>query len=514
MTEINEFTNTLTRITAGGTGQQAIDKLNLPLGQIESALNTLAGRISGLTNKCAVVKKDAPLSSDCYVGALVYFNTETDHMRYEPALAALLGEPGEQGQSVEAPSARVVGIVLSKGSTADASGNVQGTLLLGGYWEDAGVVAGALGAGPVPGVYYLSPYTAGKATADPQYHLRQPVLCYEGGAKLTMGLQYMAHDNHFHASLALESAYWAPVSSAPSGVTPPAGAVWIYLNNTTQAFVNLGELSSRTTAVFHDGILQTEDTFVVSGGYLWCKNAQAPAQNSVTIFNSYPFAYGSAVVRGIQSGNDALTVQFQNGLVTITQNDFAQGDISNTPLAVSGVNGKTLNMTHVVTGVQAGPGTTVSVAADGVATIASSLLADTPLDAYSINHNGTTVTSDGTFMYYTFPKGRVSNMVISQNVVGMPAAANISAKVWGMCAGGSVTVGIIAWWIPVNGEGAQSAVSLGTMSIAYNGTQAYTESTGSMTVSGNGQLVAKLTVSGAPGDDVKLARVGFIYSLV
>lgn len=514
MTEINEFTNTLTRITAGGTGQQALDKLNLPLSQIEAALNTLAGRISGLTNKCAVIKKDAPLSSDCYVGALVYFNTETDHMRYEPALAALLGAPGDQGQSVEAPSARVVGIVLSKGSTADASGNVQGTLLLGGYWEDSGVVAGALGANPVPGVYYLSPYTAGKATADPQYHLRQPILCYEGGDKITMGLQYMAHDNHFHASLALESAYWTAVANAPAGVTPPAGAVWIYLNNTTQEFINLGELSSRTTAVFHNGILQTSDTFVVSDGYLWCKNAQAPAQNTVVLFNSYPFAYDSAVVRDIQSGNDALTIKFQNGLVTITQNDFEQGETENVPLAVASINGKTLGMTPVVTGAQAGPGTTVSVNEAGVATIASSLLADTPLDAYSINHNGTTVTSDGTFLYYTFPKGRVSNMVIMQNVVGMQAATELSAKVWGMCAGGNVTVSISAWWIPISGTGAQSAVSLGTMSIAYSGTQAYVESTGSMTVAGNGQLVAKLTVTGAPGDDVKLARVGFKYSLV
>ena len=520
MTEINEFTDTLTRITSGGSGQEAIDKLNLPLAQIEADLNTLAGRISGMTNKCAIVKKNAPLSFDCYVGALVYFNTDTGHMRYEPALAALLGEPGAQGQSVEAPTARVVGIVLSKDTPADLSGTVQGTLLLGGSWDSEAVVQGAFGldpgaadpeARPVPGVYYLSPFTAGRATSNPEYHLRQPILCYEGGGKINMGLQYMAHDNHFHGSCTL-GAHWAAAASPPSGTTAPSGAQWYYSGDSSHAFINLGELSARTTAVFHEGLLQTDDTFVVSGGYLWCKSPTAPEVGSVVVFNSYPFAYDSPVIRSIESGNDALTISNQNGLVVITQNDFEQGATVQVPVAVSGVNGKTLTMTSVVTGIQAGPGVAVSVNQAGVATIASSLLADTPLDAYSINHNGTTVTSDGTFLYYTFPKGRTSDMVISLNVVGVPATATLSAKAWCMCANGNATVSITTWWIPISGGNAVSG-NMGNMSMSSSGTYTYSESTGSTQVTGNGQLVARLAISGAPNDDVKLTRVGFKYNL-
>lgn len=521
MTEINEFTNTLTRITAGGTGQQALDKLNLPLSQVESALNTLAGRISGMANKCAVVKKDAPLSSDCYPGALVYFNSESGHMRYEPALAQLLGEPGAQGQSVEAPSARVAGIVLDKGSVTDVAGNVQGTLLLGGYWESDVFATGTIAGSPVAGVYYLSPYTPGKATADPEYHLRQPVFCYEGEGKLVMGLQYMAHDNHFHGSLALPGSKWTSYANRPAGVTRPAGANWIYMDDTTQGFINLGQLSDRTTAVFHNGLLQTDSTFLVDQGYLWCLETDKPADKSVVIFNSYPFAYGSPVLRGVESGNDALTISNRNGNVLITQNDFTIGGTAQTPLAVSGISGKTLSLTPVVTGVQAGPGVVVSTSELGVVTIASALTVGTPLDAYSINHNGTTVTSDGTFLYLTFPAGRVSEMVISMNVTGIAEGMQLSAKVWGCCAGVADTFLTSAFWLPTPSASSpvtipSSATDLGNMTFtgAASGKLSYGESQNSLTVEGNGQLVAKVRIQSSPNTDIRLTRIGFIYSLV
>lgn len=522
MTEINEFTGILTRITAGGTGQQALDKLNLPLSQIEAALNTLAGRISGMASKCAVVKKDAPLSSDCYPGALVYFNTEPEHMRYEPALAQLLGEFGTQGQSVEAPCARVVGIVLDKKNVADGTGNVQGTLLLGGYWESPVFASGTIDGTPTAGIYYLSPDTPGKATLDPQYHLRQPIFCYEGEGKLVMGLQYMAHDNHFHGSLTLDGANWTAAADRPAGVSLPAGgARWIYVDDDTQGYINLGELSSRTTAVFHEGLLQNEDHFVVSGGYVWCKDQDAPEDGSVVIFNSYPFSYDSPVVRDIESGNDALTIKFQNGRVLVTQNDFEQGEIEQVPMAIYGIDGKTLKMTQVLTGLRAGPGTTVSVNQDGVATIASSLMANTPLDAYSINHNGTTVTSDGTFLYLTFPAGRTSTMVINMNVNGMQSDMELDAKVWGCCAGQGATFNVNVYWLPAPvADGPvdipSTPTALGTLTFpdAGTGKLSYGETSTALRITGNGQLVASVAISAQPSNDIRLTRIGFIYSLV
>lgn len=413
------YTGILTRITAGGTGQQAIDKLNLPLSEIETICNELDARITGLANKTAVVKKGAPLSDACYQGYLVYFNTTT--MRYEPALSDVLGTYGGEGQLQEAPTSHVVGIVLSVDTNPDGLGNVQGTLLLGGYWDDINVVNGFAGSGAAVGIYYLSSTTAGKASLTPSPRLRQPILVYEGNGKFVMGLQYMAQDNH------------------------------------------------------------------------------------------------SPVVREIKSDNDALTVKTENGVVTLIQNDFEDGTTENAGQAVSGIDGKKLNYTPVISGLLPGPGVVVDVDADGVATIATAQNMGTPLDAYSINHNGSTMTSDGTFLYMTFPKGRASSMVITVPVTGMPSDFTMDAKVWGCSAGSSATLAVGGYWIPTPSAGSPVAMpanptSMGSLSLSgVTGQLTYAESGYAMTITGNGQLVAVISAS-SPADDVKLTRIGFIFS--
>lgn len=415
------YTGILTRITAGGTGQQAIDKLNLPLSEIEAVFNELDARITGLANKTAVVKKGAPLSDACYQGYLVYFNTTT--MRYEPALSDVLDTYGDQGQLLEAPTAHVVGIVLSVDTNPDGLGNVQGTLLLGGYWDDINVVNGFAGSGAAVGIYYLSPTTAGKATLTPSPNLRQPILVYEGDGKFVMGLQYMAQDNH------------------------------------------------------------------------------------------------SPVVREIQSANDALTVETENGVAMLTQNDFETDDMENSATAISDIVGKKLKLTPVISGLQAGPGMAVDVDQNGVATLASSANIGTPVDAYSINHNGSTLTSDGTFLYLTFPEGRQSAMVISAPVPGLPNGMSLDAKVWCCNAGSSASLSARCYWLPTPTASSPVQIpanptDLGSLPLSgASGQLTYAESTGSMTVSGDGQLVAVLETSvGGPADDVKLTRVGFIFN--
>ena len=93
MATITDFTNTITRVTAGGTGSEALDKFNTPLSQIEAHLNTLATRIANQSGKSALVRKNVPMSSDVFIGALVYYNSEAGQSLFDPALARLLGEP-------------------------------------------------------------------------------------------------------------------------------------------------------------------------------------------------------------------------------------------------------------------------------------------------------------------------------------------------------------------------------------------------------------------------------------
>jgi hypothetical protein len=228
----------------------------------------------------------------------------------------------------------------------------------------------------------------------------------------------------------------------------------------------------------------------------------------------------SPVVRSIQSGNDALTVATEDGIVTLTQNDFEDGGTENSGTAVRGIDGKTLLRTPVISGLVAGPGMAVDLAENGVATLASSFDVGTPLDAYSFNHNGTTTTSDGTFLYFTFPKGRQSSMVITMPVSGVPADMQLTARVWACNAGSQASLSVSCYWLPTPAAGTPVSMpstpqQLGTLSLAgQTGQLSYTETSGSLSFTGNGQLVAVVSTGGAlPANDLRLTRIGFILNM-
>ena len=82
----------LPRIVPTPGGASSIEMLNAPIAATETVLRELAQQIAGMTNKSAILRKGAPLSSECFLGCLVFYNTDTQ--RFEPALAQLSGEPG------------------------------------------------------------------------------------------------------------------------------------------------------------------------------------------------------------------------------------------------------------------------------------------------------------------------------------------------------------------------------------------------------------------------------------
>lgn len=513
---VTEFTDTITRVTAGGTGSEALSKFNNPLSQIETHLNTLASRIANQNSKSALVRKNVPFSSDVFVGALVYYNSSEGHSRFEPALASLLADPGSNGASVEAPSSRVEGMVVSVDSTSDNSNTVTGTLLCGGCWEDTAAIS-ACTAGGTAGTYYLSPTNAGHAVKDTKGHLRQPVLSYYGAGKFSLSLFYMAHDNHFHGSCELAD-NWKQVSAElPTGVTAaPEGAVFWYDGLADAGYLNLGELGARTTAVFHDGVLQTSsDPFVVEYGYLWYTGAEHPQNGSVTVFNSYPFAYDSPVVRSVESASDSLSVSNNNGVITLTASDFVSGTVDNNAYAVSALSGNRVLMTPVVSGLAAGPGIAIARKYNGVATISLSSSTNNLQDAYSIHHQQTVQTSDGTHVYITFPANRKGAIVINRPVTDVDSTSRQRAYVWLIGTGTGASFGVSMRWVkqdttgsPVNLPG--DSLSSQTLSFtAGAGTSAYGETANGMEIAGAGLLSATIEINQAPSTDVRLLRVGF-----
>lgn len=505
-TEFESFN--LPRITAGVSGQNAIAALNAPIQATEEALNALSARIGSLNSKSATVRHYVPISANTFVGALVYYNSEAGKGYFEPAIARLLGEPGTNGASVEAPESRVEGIIISK----DASG-ITGTMLCGGYWESSAVVQSCLGTNATAGTYYLSPYTAGKAVLSPNGHLRQPVLSYYGNGKFNLNMFYMAHDNHFHGSAVLVQA-WESASSVSA--TPPANAKWVYNGATDNGYVNLGELTKATTAVFHEGILQAPDgDFVVSDGYVWCRLASAPQAGSVTIFNHYPFAYDSPVVRGVESTQSSLIVRNRNGLIQLTPNSFISGDVNKNALAVSAISDNVVLFTPVVTEVIGGPGISLADALNGSVVISSSQNIGMPKDAYSINHNGTAITSDGRFQYITFPSNRISEFVMYMPVSDVPEGNTLKAQAWGTLAGKGADFNVDMYVIkePMkNGETftlPTEGVSTELKFIDPKGGLTYSESAGTVEFSQPVTLVAVVRLATTNSADIRMMRAGF-----
>lgn len=502
----------------------AVALIDSSLGQTENALNDLSGRIETLNTKSAIIRQHVPLADGVGVGALVYYDAV--NMCFDFAQALTLAETGASGQTIEAPQARVEGIVIATDLGSDPQ---TGTLLTGGYWEDADVtnaclnVDSELATDAAPGIYYLSPVNAGKATMETDGHLRQPVLSYYGAGKFSMSIFYMAHDNHFHASQVLDN-QWILVAGSTVESIAPAGAQYVYGGEYSYGLGSIGP----TTALFYKGELQ--DTwsdgkpFKISQGNIWYMDDNLiPGAGDVIVFNHYPFAYDTAVVRSVTSTDDAITVTNTNGLITLTGNDFVDGPVSKSSYAVSAINGNKLSYTPLVTDVMAGAGIDIVKALDGTVYVATADKIGVLMDAYSINHNGTTLISNGILQYITFPADRISNFVMVMPVTDITAPCNMT--VWGMKLGAAAgTLRVLAKFIPDPTMDTKSTVAVTGQTGILDFDVARTDDADTLTygevvingctVSGNGLLVASISVTAAPENQIQLLRTGFKLSTI
>lgn len=506
-------TLTLTEISGGQTGSGAIDTINANFAETAQAFNSLA---EALSNRNAIVRHCVPVASGVGVGDLVYWSSGC----YCKAQALLEARPGLQGQSIEAECAHVDGVVLEM-TTGATDTEATCNLLCGGCWSDADVVSSFLGDGVAAeaGVYYLSPESAGKVTKDPGGSLRQPVLTLYDNTTFGLGLFYMAHDNHFHATYTVPEWTSGSTNTWTADIPIDSGAV--------------GELSSKVTAIFSGGVLMPQSgAFSIASGattpesgaayqQITYSGATDPGANKVVLFNHYPFAYGSPVVRLVQTtDSSSLTVKTVNGIVTLTPNDFILSSGGGYGSAFTGISGGTIYTTPVINTILAGAGITVDPNGSGSVTVANDSLYGKLVDPDTINHNGTTVGADGTKQYVTFPAGRSgAYMLLQKNVTGITSGAMVyvGASVIGS-AGLTADVALTAIQSPSSGAPvAASGAALGTAQITFTGTDSnitYAEtSSGALLTSGaswDGTLIAKVTPTTAPAADVNLLRIGFV----
>ena len=242
--------------------------LNSRIVDINTALNNLSDRIEGQTSKSAMLMYSAPLAEGVALGDIVYYDPEIK--RFAKALAATLPDPGEQGETIEAPSARVAGIVVNYTD----SGTITGTILTGGYWKSEDIVTHCLSSNPTAGTWYLSPTKAGTATKNPAGHLRQPVLTYYGDGKFSMALFYQAHDNHFHSTAVLSKTWYTTGDAITAlleagyadaaDIVPPSGYNWAYPVKLDPDCEGLGDIAEGVTAVFNNGLLAAPTMYLIA----------------------------------------------------------------------------------------------------------------------------------------------------------------------------------------------------------------------------------------------------------
>lgn len=482
---------------------------NTPIEAVETALNDLEGRINNITNKEAILVSGVSVSSDTDVGDLVY--KDSDSGMFKPALAELAAVPGSTGASLEAPCARVVGMVVSK------SGG-SATLLIGGRYDSTTCAEACLGENATPGTYYLSPMFPGKATKDPGAALRQPLLTYWGNGVFSLGLFYMAHDNHYHASVNL-TAGWSEASNFPT-MDVPAGYSYGYNIYSDSSLMALGDLSANSVSIFVDGKL--DGRFKVTSENIWTNSPESLGSSDIVLFTFFPFVYNSPVVRGIVSGSENITVTSVNGIVTISSGGYMAGDVTPSNTAVSGISGKYINKTPVISGITTIGGITAVVNGLGQAIISSTDLMNCPVPAMEFNMNGTKRVSDSLFTYVVFPRSVSSSVTMSYMMSTAPGSGSFRFKVWMQTASGTGSLVVKTYFMPLGSSsdstkqliGVGDILSTETINVSSDGQNAvyYETSVGAMAdQDGSGLLMATITTGETtPASDIRLLGAGFM----
>lgn len=488
----------------------SVETLNTPLVVIQNALNQISSRLDGATNKNAVLQWEVTVAQDVVPGDLVYYNT--DKALFCKALAKLSGDPGEQGQSVQAPESRIEGIIISVDPCI---------LLRSGYYQSPAITH-TVGVGAAAGIYYLSPQHAGKATKSPGWNLRQPCLSYYGDGKFALFSNYLAHDNHHHASYSISGVQWLAQSSYTGTQKPVGGLVYATLNK--QGHATLGTLSGNTTAVFLNGVLNISDfVFTQENGLnlIWFIGDSSLVQElqngSVVLFNNFPFAYGDSVVRELKSGS--LRVSGLNGTWQIEQPDYIRQEPVQRRHAISGIVNNTLQVTPVISHLRAGAGMRISYLGSGGYQLCTQDMYDKLLPAQDVRLNGTQRVAETLLTYTVFPKNATTSYIMTLPIGQFQQGKDLDVSVWITQRGpGSGSLRVDLYWLSYSAPDLvlipipQQAYAEGLKLLCSNTSLQYLAlaQTATTTIQNTlgGTLVAQVTASN-PTQSIYIHQTGF-----
>lgn len=387
------------RITRFSPAQTtSLQDLNKPLSQIQQHLNNLYKVVTN--SKQSLIQWDIIAAADVVQGDLVYFNSDPDSVNYNcfcKAQASISDKAGIQGQSIESASSKVQGIIIASPI------NGQKALLRQGYYQDA-IIKNTLGIDAIPGIYYLSLSKPGKAQKQPGWGLRQPCISYYGDNKFAFISHYLAHDSHHHQTLEI-----------PSATLDATGNYYQYKITEDSAFYN--NIGS-TTTVFYKGQLDflNKVSLIAPDTVKWSSALGAFSLGDIVLYMHKPFAYGSPIVRSIESDN--LSIDASSGQYKINLHQWQEQNMSGSDpaKAVFDIDGYKLIKKPVVTQLIAGNNIKIVRDSEGkhvISGINSGTEDGTIVEVTDVRLDGTQRVSSGLFTYSTFPANINSSLTAS-----------------------------------------------------------------------------------------------------
>lgn len=367
---------------------KSLADLNAPIDAIQAQLNAFMQQTQKL--KSCLIQWDVVIQDGVEVGDLVYYNKKG---YYSKAIAGILDKPGINGQTIQTPSSKVQGIIIKV--------SPQTALLRSGSYTDTCILK-TLTEGTA-GVYYLSSTKPGKATLQPGWDaVRQPCISYYGDNKFSFISHYLAHDSHHHISFIVKE--WKQVQkqvqSEPNWYT--------YTVKETDAVYNL--LSQHSSAVFINGRLGLYDTdYYIQKNVLYWKTDITPTIGSVVVYTHIPFAYGSPLVRSIQS--QTLNILADSGNYKIQCAQLKYEDKQKDPnCAIQKIQKNIAYRVPVISNIKGKDGINVTRDSDGTVNISNEQKQGQILIISEIKLNGTQRVSDNLLTYSVFPASIQSSL--------------------------------------------------------------------------------------------------------
>lgn len=379
--------------------------LNIPINDLIQRTDNLYERLNQVTDRNSMIIESVDISPDIDGCSVVYWNAEQDF--YDRGKAVWSTTHGPNGELQIAESGMIQGIILNV--PVDGVGDI----LTGGTYTltDAQKLK-LFGPGePDEGLYFLSAVDEGTVT-NVKPATPVPVLYYTGLNRITVAIGAPPEHNHIHKNYTMAEAWLGAANPQFDDMDIPAGAVWGYDRASDAQVDELFMTYPGDFVITVDGVI--DGLFLVNSDNIWYMDAVDPnGFTDIQLFVSVPYNYGQPIIRAIQTTEDDLDIQGENGVVTINVKPWEPQASALSGEAVSYVNGREYGVTPVVSAIYP-QGDSINVYKNP-STGEYVLSAGNPgignVYAEVVNLNNAMQVTDGDYILLTFPENRTSSMV-------------------------------------------------------------------------------------------------------